>query len=196
MSNDLTSAITTNVLRFREQLRRHVTPWAVIERLHASSRLLRGYRIFLYAAGICCIAANFVPSLSGLAFRWGWRLLLSYPIVVLLYLAWWERLLRRAQNVPCRLADRRQLRLPGLRLLPLESLNGRHLGHLLVPAAIHRSYGFAQLAPADQLTALQTRMLFWKLLLPPEIIFDALQPELTNLTQQWEENESTFNFKP
>ncbi len=188
LSNDLSSAIAAKVLRFQELLRQHVTPWAVFERLHANSPLLGGYRLLLYAVGMVCVAAYFVPQISGFVFRWGWRLFLSYPVVTLLYLGWWEHLLRHAKALPCRLSARRTIRLPGFVLLPIEDLNGRRLGRLLTTRCLFDAYGFALLRPADQLTVLQTSLLFCRLHLPTELVFDTLQSELTNLTQQWEDS--------
>ena len=188
VSNDLSTAIATKVIHFQALLRQHATPWSVFERLHASSGLLFVLRLLLYAFGICCVLSFFAPRISTFVFRWGWRLFLSYPIVVLIHLGWWNRFLRVAKTLPCRVAKGCHIRLPGFVLFPVEDLNGKHHGRLLIPRKIFLSYGFAQLRPADQLTALQTRFLFWRLLLPTELVFDSLQPELTNLTQQWEEN--------
>ncbi len=188
MSNDLPTAIADKVIRFQELLRQHATPWAIYERLHAGSKLLGAFRMLLYVLGIACIIASFVPALTAFAFHWGFRLCLSYPVVVFLQLVWWTRLLRHAKPVPCRLSSQTPRLIMNVHLLTLEDLRGQRIGHLFVPHHLFRSYGFSQLSPADQLTALQTRFLFWRLLLPPELIFDSLQPELTNLTQQWAEN--------
>ena len=188
VSNDLSSAIATKVFHFLELLRQHLTPWSVFERLHAGSILLKRLRILLYIIGICCIISFLATRISSFVFRWGWRFFLSYPIVVLIYLGWWNHFLRGAKTFPCRVAEGRRIRLPGLVLLPVEDLNGKRHGWLIVPRKLFLSYGFGQLAPADQLTALQTRLLFWQLHLPAELVFDSLEPELSNLTQKWEEN--------
>ena len=187
MPNELSSHATNTVLRFQEALREHVIPWAIYEKLHRSCDWLRWYRFFLYFCGICCVICNFVPQLSSFALKWGLRLYLTYPIVALLYLFWWTRLLRKSKPLPCRMAGPPR-RWFGLFLLPVDDLRGKSLGRLIVRQGLFHQYGFAKLQLNDQLTALQTRFLFWKLLLPTELVFDTLQPELTNLTQQWEES--------
>ena len=187
MPNELSSHATDTVLRFQEALREHVIPWAIYEKLHRSCDWLRWYRFFLYFCGICCIICTFVPQLSSFALKWGLRLYLTYPIAALLYLLWWTRLLRRGKPLPCRVSGTAR-RLFGLHLLPVEDLRGKSLGWLLVGQSLFRQYGFARLQRNDQLTALQTRLLFWKLLLPSELVFDTLQTEMANLIQKWEEH--------
>ncbi len=188
MPDELSSHVTNTVLQFQDSLREHVIPWAVYEKLHWSCDWLRWYRFFLYFCGICCVSCtSLVTPLSAFALKWGLRLFLTYPVATLLHLRWWAWLLRRSKPFPCRVtgASSRYFR---LHLLPVEDLRGKSFGRLLVAQGLFRQYGFSKLQIADQLTALQTRFLWWKLLLPPELVFDTLQPELTNLTQQWEES--------